>query len=88
MRCGGNDSARICAKNGGSNNGELELATDDDAAEPIVARQYTSNGVATYNNVTREAYILDTNGDTRLPGILYVQGTDVMQELNNLKALL
>jgi hypothetical protein len=66
---GSNDFYRIRA-GGASNAGYLEIATADDASEPIHFRQYT--GV--FTTLTRTATILDGSGNTSLPGTLTVAG--------------
>lgn len=58
-----NDQFRI-GVGGSSNAGYAEIATADDASEPIIVRQYT--GV--FTNLVREAYLLDGNGNTSFPG--------------------
>lgn len=48
----------------GSNSGFVEIATADDASEPIYVRQYT--GV--FTTLTRTATLLDGSGNTSFPG--------------------
>lgn len=62
--CGGNDFARIRAGATGSNSGYLEIATADDATEPIYFRQYWG----TFTSVARTLTLLDDYGNTYLPG--------------------
>lgn len=61
---GTNNQWRIYGRSTASNAGYLEIATADDAAEPIYARQYT--GV--FTTVKRTATLLDANGNTVFPG--------------------
>ncbi len=65
---GDNDQFRIRV-GGGSNDGYVEIATADDASEPIYVRQYT--GV--FTNLVRTACLLDGSGDTYFPGRLHAQ---------------
>lgn len=75
---------RMYANNGTSNDGVFEIATCDDAAEPIVVRQYHG----TWNTLQRELKLLDGVGNTYVPGTLYVKDQDILTDINNLKALL
>ena len=52
------------------NKGSLEIATGDDASEPIYIRQYTGNFIT----LSRELTLLDENGNTKIPGDLTVSG--------------
>ena len=60
-----NDYARI-RFSGGSNAGNLEIATADDANEPIYVRQYKG----TFTTAQRTATLLDGSGNTSFPGTL------------------
>ena len=62
-----NDYARIYFT-GQSNAGSLEIATADDASEPIHIRQYTGN----FATLKRTLTLLDGNGNTSIPGNLTV----------------
>lgn len=62
---GTNDFFRI-RTGGASNAGFVEIATADDATEPIYVRQYTG----TFATLTRTATILDGSGNTSFPGTL------------------
>ena len=64
MQCAGNDYGRIAVGGTASNAGFMEIATADDANEPIYIRQYTG----TYTTVKRTATLLDANGNTSFPG--------------------
>lgn len=66
---GGNDYYRISA-GGASNAGELEIATADDATEPIYVSQYSG----AFTTLVRRAALLDVNGNTSFPGSLAVGG--------------
>lgn len=69
MACGDNDYARIAAGATDSNAGWLEIATADDANEPIYVRQYS--GV--FTTIKRTLTLLDGSGNTITPG--YVTST-------------
>jgi len=59
-----NDQFRIRVGGTSSNAGFVEIATADDATEPIHVRQYT--GV--FSSLTRTATLLDGSGNTTFPG--------------------
>lgn len=61
---GTNDYARIYSAANDRNAGYLEIATADDANEPIYIRQYTGQ----FTTLARTATLLDANGHTILPG--------------------
>lgn len=61
-----NDFARIRV-GGSSNNGYLEIATADDANEPIYVRQYS--GV--FSTLKRTLTLLDGYGNSYFPGTIY-----------------
>jgi hypothetical protein len=61
-----NDQFRILIGGTGTNSGYVEIATADDATEPIYVRQYT--GV--FTTLTRTATLLDGSGNTSFPGSL------------------
>ena len=63
MKCGVNDYGRIAAGATASNSGWMEIATADDANEPIYVRQYS--GV--YATLQRTATLLDASGNTSFP---------------------
>ena len=81
-----NDHARIrmFSRDGSTNNGALEISTCDDSSEPIYFRQYQGN----FNTITRELTLLDSTGNTYIPGTLFVKDQDILSDVNNLKALL
>ena len=64
---GGSDYWRITGT-GASDNGVFEIATTDNGNEGIAVRQYT--GVAGFTTVSREAWILDSYGNTSFPQIV------------------
>lgn len=64
--CGDNDYARIAAGATASNAGWLEIATADDANEPIYVRQYSGP----YTTLKRTLTLLDGSGNTSLPGYI------------------
>ena len=61
---GTNDQWRIYGRSTASNAGYLEIATGDDAAEPIYVRQYS--GV--FATLSRTLTLLDASGNTTMPG--------------------
>ena len=64
-----NDFFRI-GVGGDNNEGYVEIATADDANEPIYVRQYT--GV--FQNLIRTLTLLDGNGNSTFPGHVWAQG--------------
>lgn len=64
LQCANNDYGRIAVGGTASNSGYMEIATADDAAEPIYVRQYT--GV--FATLQRTATLLDASGNTAFPG--------------------
>ena len=68
--CGGNDYGRIVGGATASNAGYCEIATSDDANEPIYVRQYTGKFVTLKRTLT----LLDGSGNTNLPGSLTLSG--------------
>ena len=65
-----NDYAYIQLKGTEANAGELEIATCDDATEPIYVRQYSGNRAT----LKRTLALLDGSGNTSIPGNLEVNG--------------
>ena len=62
---GDNDFWRIVGGATATNAGYLEIATADDANEPIYVRQY---GSGKFGTLTRTATLLDASGNTSFPG--------------------
>ena len=62
---GDNDYWRIVGGATASNAAYLEIATADDASEPIYVRQY---GSGKFGTLTRTATLLDASGNTSFPG--------------------
>ena len=50
--------------------GYLEIATADNGNEPILIRQYRNGPETAFTTVQRTLYLLDSNGNTQLPGEL------------------
>ena len=73
-----NDGWRIVGYDEGSDNGVLEIATMDNGTEEIVFRQYTNIENKPYSDIKRTLKILDKNGDTIIPGTLYI-GSDTLE---------
>ena len=67
---GTNDGGRIAVGATETNSGWMEIATSDDATEPIYVRQYKGGGGNYYNSISREAKLLDASGNTSFPGTL------------------
>lgn len=68
--CADNDFWRVGGGGTSSNSGYMEIATADDGTEPIYVRQYS--GV--FTTLKRTLTLLDSSGNTRLPGNLYFSG--------------
>lgn len=66
-----NDYFRILVGGTASNAGYAEIATADDGNEPIHVRQYTGN----FASLVRTLTLLDSNGNTIIPGHTYSSGT-------------
>ncbi len=67
-----NDQFRIRIGGTSSNAGFVEIATADDATEPIYVRQYT--GV--FSSLSRTAALLDGSGNTTFPGDVTAYSSD------------
>ena len=59
----------------GMNCGYLEIATADGGSEPIVVRQYAGAYNKYFDKPIRTAYLLDSKGDTSIPGNLWMEDT-------------
>ena len=68
FQSGTNDYSRIAGGATATNGGWLEIATADDANEPIYVRQYSG----TFNTISRTATLLDASGNTIFPGSVTV----------------
>ena len=77
-----NDGWRIIGYDEGSDNGVLEIATMDNGAEEIVFRQYT--GAIRYENIQRTLKLLDKNGNTIIPGTLYIGSNTLETYITNI----
>lgn len=66
-KIGDNDLWRVVGGATATNQGYLEIATADDTNEPIYVRQY--QGV--FTTIKRTLTLLDANGNTHIPGVLY-----------------
>ena len=69
---GSTDYARVYGGATASNAGYVEIATADDANEPIYARQYSGN----FATLSRTATLLDASGNTSFPGSLTANSID------------
>ena len=81
-----NDGWRIIGYDEGADNGVLEIATMDNGVEEIVFRQYT--GISTegksYGNIKRTLKLLDKNGNTIIPGTLYIGSNTLETYITNI----
>ena len=66
--CAANDLWRVGGAGTADNAGYMEIATADDASEPIYVRQYTGQ----FATLTRTLTLLDGSGNTYLPGRLHL----------------
>lgn len=64
--CGGNDFWRIGGGATSESAGFMEIATAENATEPIYVRQY----IGVFATIKRTATLLDPNGNTSFPGIV------------------
>jgi hypothetical protein len=78
---GDNDYWRVVGGATASNAGFLEIATAEDANEPIYVRQYTGK----FTTVKRTLTLLDGSGNTTLPGTL-TTGGDINASTYSVKA--
>lgn len=58
----------------GKDCGYLEIATADNGNEPIIARQYINGPNTMFTTVARTLYLLDSSGNTEIPGLLQFRG--------------
>lgn len=65
---GGNDYWRIGGSATASDQGYLEIATSDNGDEPIYVRQYNWSEDGMWTNIKRTLTLLDSNGNTIIPG--------------------
>lgn len=81
VRCDmNNDQFRIIAGSSGDNNGWAEIATADDASEPIYVRQYS--GV--FSKIIHTLTLLDSRGNTIFPGSLSIGGNIIFPNSSHL----
>lgn len=80
-----NDCSRIRFYNRTDvNTGALEIATGDNADEPIYVRQYTGNvsGGNGFTTLVNEAILLDAGGNTQFPNTLTTKHLKVIDSTN------
>ncbi len=70
-----NDYWGIAAGATASDSGFLEIFTSDGGTEPIYVRQYSGNGDS--RKITRTLTLLDSKGNTSIPGKLEVRGEGI-----------
>lgn len=73
-----NDYWRVAGGATASNAGYMEIATADDYNEPIYVRQYQG----AFTTLKRTLTLLDTSGNTYIPGTLYF-GSDTTNYISN-----
>ncbi len=74
----GNDAFRILIT-GTDDGGLAEIATADNGSEPIYVRQYTGE----FTNIVRTLTLLDGNGNTTIPGVLFIGGSQWIEYGSN-----
>jgi hypothetical protein len=77
----GSDYFRLQVGGTGPELGFVSLDTANDGNEPIYVRQYISTQPNPYNAINRQLTLLDSNGQTILPGNLSVAGTTTVVNL-------
>lgn len=85
FRMGSNDYAKIYSYASGENNGILDIATFDDGNEGIYVTQFT--GAPDTATLKRRAKLLNSVGDTELPGRAYCDGKAVIINEYNINFL-
>lgn len=70
----GNDQWFIGGGGTGADAGFLEISTGDNGNEPIFVRQYNGNPTTSGSTVNRTLTLLDSSGNTSLPGALSLSG--------------
>ena len=70
------DYYRIQVGGTGADSGFLSIDTADNGNEPIYVRQYSTTGSTPWDSVTRQLTLLDTTGNTTLPGNLSITGSN------------
>lgn len=75
---GGSDFFRILVA-GSNDDGWAEIATSDNGNEPIYVRQYTGE----FTNIVRTLTLLDGNGNTTIPGVLFIGGSQWIEHGSN-----
>jgi hypothetical protein len=78
----GSDYFRLQVGGTGPDQGFVSLDTANDGNEPIYVRQYISTQPNPYNAINRQLTLLDSNGQTILPGNLSVAGNTTVGNLN------
>jgi len=68
------DYYRIQVGGTGANAGFISIDTADNGDEPIYVRQYTNSGGNPFGTKSRELILLDSGGNTTLPGNLSITG--------------
>ena len=87
-RIGGDDGWRIAGGARANNAGYLEIATCDDANEPIYVRQYSGGGSWNgYVSLARTFTLLDAAGRSRAPELFEAKKVHVNSGLNQSNAI-
>jgi len=91
MGAGGDSNVNPSPSSDGSDldSGYLELATGDNGTEPIIVRQYKSNDQNpnsnnNFDNVARTLFLLDSFGDTSIPGNLWMEEPTVKRNYDKM----
>jgi hypothetical protein len=63
--------------------GFLSIDTADNGNEPIFVRQYTNSGGNPFGSLSRQLTLLDSAGNTSLPGNLAISGANSTQFVNS-----
>jgi len=78
----GNDYFRMQVGGTGPESGFVSLDTANEGNEPIYVRQYISTQPNPYNAINRQLTLLDSTGQTILPGNLSVAGNTTLSNLS------
>ena len=84
----GNDFGRIRMMGTTAEDGSLEIATADDGNEPIYVRQYTGKGGEYFGTIKRTLTLLDKDGNTILPGNLYINNSIILKHKSGREIML
>jgi hypothetical protein len=80
----GDDHYRIQVGGTASDDGFLSIDTANNGNEPIYVRQYSVSGPNPFGSLTRQLTLLDSAGNTSLPGNLIINGSNSTQFVSTL----